>query len=297
MRHRSRIAHKAHELAWLPKKWPSYVRLVVSTSGGPTLAACQKRAWRLLEVPPLSPGERGQLAGEWEAALGSDREGEGASGVFRKALGYIACSRRGLADDELMALVPGLTPSVWALVVLLAEPALACRSGLWCLASVTWRKAALDHCAAGGAEKAFRLALNKYFTEKAVGFRRGEERTWFIEQELEENNAQLQDMRSAYAALEGGLPAPLRPPAAAPSLGLPLPSLLRTPCRLRRPSRPAGAGLGISLSIRTPPGLRNTVGRPRCTLATGTQHHGSVVVVVVVGGGGGGGGGGGRRAP
>jgi nephrocystin-3 len=71
-------------LRWLPEYVPPWVRLIVSTTPGPTQEALARRGWPTLTVGPLDDGRR-------------ERVIDGYLGGFRKALGPE--QRRLLADD------------------------------------------------------------------------------------------------------------------------------------------------------------------------------------------------------
>lgn len=55
---------KALDLIWLPNRFPSNLRLIVSTLPGRTLDALSKRGWPTLDVEPLVPNESARLIKE-----------------------------------------------------------------------------------------------------------------------------------------------------------------------------------------------------------------------------------------
>lgn len=48
---------QALDLGWLPSEIPSNIRLIVSSSGGPTLGALKKRNWDLIEITPWNQAQ------------------------------------------------------------------------------------------------------------------------------------------------------------------------------------------------------------------------------------------------
>lgn len=58
------------ELAWLPRTFPSTVRVVLSARPGRPLDEARRRGWRVLELPPLSPDDRRELVTTYLAGYG-----------------------------------------------------------------------------------------------------------------------------------------------------------------------------------------------------------------------------------
>jgi len=58
-------SHSAHTFSWLPDECPTNVRIILSTSTGPTLSELQRRHWPMFWLEPLSIDERRNFIREY----------------------------------------------------------------------------------------------------------------------------------------------------------------------------------------------------------------------------------------